>query len=75
MAKVFIDIKQTFHKRAIIDVNPSDTEADILNKIQTYAARNGGTATVIDQGGEITFEHIMNEAPTKADEQTYECID
>lgn len=75
MAKVFINIKQTFHKKAIIDLQPGDTDDMILNKINTYISQNNGSAAVIDQGGEITFEHIINETPTKADEAVFECID
>lgn len=68
MAKVFIDVKQTFHKRIIMDIHPGETEAEITNRIANQIP------ALVKSNPEITFEYV-NQMPTPSDIQTYECID
>lgn len=71
--KYVINIVQTYHKKAIIDIPDFESKENTMLRIREYIENNGGYDTVIDQGGDVDFVYT-NERPTPENEQIYECI-
>ena len=72
--KTIIHITQTYYVDAIIDIKPGDKTNEIINRIKEHCKRNGGEETVINQGGEITYNRVIGRVTKKLEEEL-ECID
>jgi hypothetical protein len=57
-----------------IDVEPNESEEDIIARIKEHCDRNGGTESVITCGGDITVQ-LTDQVPSEEDYNMYECID
>ena len=73
--KTLVRIIQTYYVDAIIDIKSDDKPNEIINKIKEHCVKNGGEETVINQGGEITYNVIKERRYTKELEEELECID
>lgn len=76
MAKKFINITQTYHVTAIMDIDEKETYEDIQKRILEYINNAGGPESIIVCGGEIKHEILdRSRKPNKEDEENFECID